>query len=160
VHALLLLLRLITQIDRQNYHLLQPLLYEVANGSLEPEEIAAPLRGVLSRQRNTCGSLGNVVGAIPIRSICFWKTELFLVPRQTLNFGGATRAQLFACAGGLLTDTGGDLVFRHARLQGRPLQAHPGGGAVLPPIRPLASSNACRMRARSVLRNIRSPTDH
>jgi len=39
-------------IDRRNFHLFQPLLYQVATGSLSPGEIAAPLRSVLSRQRN------------------------------------------------------------------------------------------------------------
>src|ERR1700749_4713964 len=43
----------VTLIDRRNFHLFQPLLYQVATGSLSPGEIAAPLRGVLSRQKNT-----------------------------------------------------------------------------------------------------------
>src|SRR5208283_2455961 len=43
----------ITLIDKRNFHLFQPLLYQVATGSLSPGEIAAPLRSVLSRQRNT-----------------------------------------------------------------------------------------------------------
>jgi NADH:ubiquinone reductase (H+-translocating) len=42
----------ITLIDRRNFHLFQPLLYQVATGSLSPGEIAAPLRSVLSRQTN------------------------------------------------------------------------------------------------------------
>ena len=42
----------IALIDRRNFHLFQPLLYQVATGSLSPGEIAAPLRSVLSRQRN------------------------------------------------------------------------------------------------------------
>ncbi|HEY6946291.1 MAG TPA: FAD-dependent oxidoreductase, partial [Candidatus Acidoferrum sp.] len=40
----------VTLIDRRNFHLFQPLLYQVATGSLSPGEIAAPLRSVLSRQ--------------------------------------------------------------------------------------------------------------
>ena len=36
----------VTLIDRRNYHLFQPLLYQVATGSLAPGEIAAPLRSV------------------------------------------------------------------------------------------------------------------
>jgi NADH dehydrogenase len=48
----------LTLIDRRNYHLFQPLLYQVATGSLSPGEIAAPLRGVLARQRNTRVLLG------------------------------------------------------------------------------------------------------
>jgi NADH:quinone reductase (non-electrogenic) len=37
-----------TLIDRRNYHLFQPLLYQVATGLLSPGQIAAPLRSVLS----------------------------------------------------------------------------------------------------------------
>lgn len=40
-------------VDRRNFHLFQPLMYQVATGSLSPGEIAAPLRGVLGRQKNT-----------------------------------------------------------------------------------------------------------
>jgi NADH:ubiquinone reductase (H+-translocating) len=47
-------------IDRRNFHLFQPLMYQIATGSLSPGEIAAPLRGVLSRQQNTQVLLGEV----------------------------------------------------------------------------------------------------
>ena len=43
----------ITVLDRRNFHLFQPLLYQVATGSLSPGEIASPLRRVLHGQRNT-----------------------------------------------------------------------------------------------------------
>ena len=43
----------LTVIDRRNFHLFQPLLYQVATGGLSPGEIASPVRHVLSRQRNT-----------------------------------------------------------------------------------------------------------
>src|SRR4029453_19266371 len=56
----------VTLIDRRNYHLFQPLLYQVATGSLSPGEIAAPLRGVLSRQKNTRVLLGEVVDLDPL----------------------------------------------------------------------------------------------
>jgi NADH:ubiquinone reductase (H+-translocating) len=39
-------------LDRNNYHLFQPLLYQVATAGLEPEEIARPVRAILRRQRN------------------------------------------------------------------------------------------------------------
>ncbi len=42
----------ITLIDRRNFHLFQPLLYQVATGGLSPANIAAPLRSVLKRQKN------------------------------------------------------------------------------------------------------------
>ncbi len=50
----------ITLIDRRNYHLFQPLLYQVATGSLSPGEIATPLRAVLRRQKNIDVVLGEV----------------------------------------------------------------------------------------------------
>jgi NADH dehydrogenase len=55
----------VTLIDRRNFHLFQPLLYQVATGSLSPGEIAAPLRSVLSRQENTRVLLGDVVDVDP-----------------------------------------------------------------------------------------------
>src|SRR5262244_641679 len=45
-------------IDRRNFHLFQPLMYQVATGSLSPGDIAAPLRSVLSGQKNTQVLLG------------------------------------------------------------------------------------------------------
>src|SRR3954464_10547502 len=56
----------ITLIDRRNYHLFQPLLYQVATGSLSPGDIAAPLRSVLSRQRNTRVLLGHMEDLDPL----------------------------------------------------------------------------------------------
>jgi NADH dehydrogenase len=55
----------VTLIDRRNFHLFQPLLYQVATGSLSPGEIAAPLRGVLSRQKNTLVLLGEATDVDP-----------------------------------------------------------------------------------------------
>jgi len=42
----------LTVIDRTNYHLFQPLLYQVATAALSPADIAAPIRGVLSKCKN------------------------------------------------------------------------------------------------------------
>jgi NADH dehydrogenase len=55
----------VTLIDRRNYHLFQPLLYQVATGSLSPGEIASPLRSILSRQKNTRVWLGTFVDVDP-----------------------------------------------------------------------------------------------
>jgi NADH dehydrogenase len=55
----------VTLIDRRNFHLFQPLLYQVATGSLSPGEIAAPLRGVLSGQKNAQVLLGEAVDVDP-----------------------------------------------------------------------------------------------
>jgi len=43
----------VTLIDRRNFHLFQPLLYQVATGELSPGDIASPLRAILKRQKNT-----------------------------------------------------------------------------------------------------------
>jgi NADH:ubiquinone reductase (H+-translocating) len=51
----------ITVIDRRNFHLFQPLLYQVATASLSPADIAAPIRTVLRRQKNTEVWMGEVV---------------------------------------------------------------------------------------------------
>jgi len=48
----------VTVLDRRNFHLFQPLLYQVATGALSPGEIASPLRSVLRRQKNTRVLLG------------------------------------------------------------------------------------------------------
>src|SRR5215813_2579483 len=48
----------VTLLDRRNFHLFQPLLYQVATGSLSPGDIAAPLRSVLSSQKNATVLLG------------------------------------------------------------------------------------------------------
>src|SRR5664279_2853926 len=50
----------LTLIDRRNFHLFQPLLYQVATGALSPGEIASPLRAVVGRNRNTEVVLGEV----------------------------------------------------------------------------------------------------
>jgi NADH:ubiquinone reductase (H+-translocating) len=55
----------VTLIDRRNFHLFQPLLYQVATGSLSPGEICAPLRGVLSKQKNTQVLLGEAADVDP-----------------------------------------------------------------------------------------------
>jgi len=51
----------VTLIDKRNFHLFQPLLYQVATGGLSPANIAYPLRATLKRQRNTRVLLGEVV---------------------------------------------------------------------------------------------------
>ena len=51
----------VTLIDKRNFHLFQPLLYQVATGSLSPADIASPLRVILSKQKNTQVLLDKVV---------------------------------------------------------------------------------------------------
>jgi NADH:quinone reductase (non-electrogenic) len=52
----------VTLIDRRNFHLFQPLLYQVATGGLSPANIAAPLRSIVERQKNCQVLLGEVFG--------------------------------------------------------------------------------------------------
>jgi len=52
----------VTVIDRTNYHLFQPLLYQVATAALSPADIAAPVRAVLSKCKNTEVMLAEVLG--------------------------------------------------------------------------------------------------
>ena len=50
----------IVLIDRRNYHLFQPLLYQVASAALAPADIAQPIRSILRGQRNAFVTLANV----------------------------------------------------------------------------------------------------
>ena len=51
----------VTGIDRRNHHLFQPLLYQVATGSLPPGDISSPIRGMLQGQANAKVMLAEVV---------------------------------------------------------------------------------------------------
>src|SRR5215212_2664499 len=51
----------VTLIDRRNYHLFQPLLYQVATGSLTPANISSPLRALVRWQRNVDVALAEVL---------------------------------------------------------------------------------------------------
>jgi NADH:ubiquinone reductase (H+-translocating) len=50
----------VTLIDKRNFHLFQPLLYQVATGGLSPADISSPLRSILNKQRNTKVLMGEV----------------------------------------------------------------------------------------------------
>src|SRR6478736_686082 len=52
----------VTLVDRNNHHLFQPLLYQVAISVLTPGQIASPIRGILRKQKNTTVILGEVTG--------------------------------------------------------------------------------------------------
>src|SRR5471032_3153747 len=69
----------ITLIDRQNHHLFQPLLYQVATASLSSVEIAKPLRSILSDQENLCVHLGKVE-AIDL------KTRTVIMSDRSINY--------------------------------------------------------------------------
>ncbi|MEQ1727869.1 MAG: NAD(P)/FAD-dependent oxidoreductase [Vicinamibacterales bacterium] len=55
----------ITLVDRHNYHLFQPLLYQVATASLSPGDVASPIRWILRRQANARVLLADVRGIDP-----------------------------------------------------------------------------------------------
>jgi NADH dehydrogenase len=60
----------VTLIDRRNFHLFQPLVYQVATGALAPGEIASPLRGIFKRNRNVRVMLGEVTSFdLPARRV-------------------------------------------------------------------------------------------
>jgi NADH dehydrogenase len=52
----------VTIVDKRNYHLFQPLLYQVATAALSPAQIAAPIRSILRGQSNVTVRLGRVTG--------------------------------------------------------------------------------------------------
>ncbi|MEL6138992.1 MAG: FAD-dependent oxidoreductase, partial [Cyanobacteria bacterium J06628_6] len=57
----------VTLIDKRNFHLFQPLLYQVATGGLSAGDISSPLRAVLSHQKNVTVVMGEVVEVDPKR---------------------------------------------------------------------------------------------
>ena len=59
----------LTVIDRQNHHLFQPLLYQVATAGLSPADIAWPVRSLLRRQKNARVLMGEVTGVDPVRKV-------------------------------------------------------------------------------------------
>lgn len=73
----------VTVIDKRNFHLFQPLLYQVATGGLSPGDIASPLRGILSRQKNTQVLMGEVVDVDPLAQAVTLKEDGTL-PYDTL----------------------------------------------------------------------------
>lgn len=57
----------IVLVDRRNFHLFQPLLYQVSTGGLSPADISSPLRHIFKRQRNVTVRLGEAIGVVPER---------------------------------------------------------------------------------------------
>ena len=66
----------VTLIDKRNFHLFQPLLYQVATGSLSPSDIASPLRAVLAKNKNTSVIMGEVVDIDPQAQVVKLKNNL------------------------------------------------------------------------------------
>jgi NADH:ubiquinone reductase (H+-translocating) len=84
----------ITLVDRRNFHLFQPLLYQVATGALSPANIAAPLRSILEHQRNCEVLLCDVHGFdVAQRKVILADGEL---PYDTLIVAAGARHSYFA----------------------------------------------------------------
>lgn len=85
----------VTLIDRRNFHLFQPLLYQVATGGLSPGEIASPLRAILKRQKNTRVWKGAVmtVGLPPRARRGGGLRPVFWVRGDCWNAAGARQAE-------------------------------------------------------------------
>jgi len=65
----------VTLVDKRNFHLFQPLLYQVATGTLSPADISSPLRGILSDRKNTSVVMEEVVDLDPARQVLVLKAE-------------------------------------------------------------------------------------
>src|SRR5213078_2330755 len=61
----------VTLLDRHNYHLFQPLLYQVATAALSPGDVASPIRWILRHQKNVRVLLAQVEGVDPDRRVLF-----------------------------------------------------------------------------------------
>src|ERR1700690_2405208 len=84
----------VTLIDRRNYYLFQPLLYQVATGSLSAGQVASPLRSVLSRQKNTRVWLGTVVDIDPESKRVFL-ADGAIVPYDSLIVAAGSQTSYF-----------------------------------------------------------------
>lgn len=84
----------VTLIDRRNFHLFQPLLYQVATGGLSPADVASPLRSILNGQKNTTVLLGEVERVdLGTRQVALADGEL--VPYDSLVIGTGVRHHYF-----------------------------------------------------------------
>jgi NADH dehydrogenase len=69
----------VTLIDKRNFHLFQPLLYQVATGTLSPGDISSPLRAVFSKSKNTQVLLGEVKDIDP-------KVQRVILDDRVINY--------------------------------------------------------------------------
>jgi NADH dehydrogenase len=83
----------LTLIDRRNFHLFQPLTYQVATGALSPGEVCYPLRAVLKRHRNARVLMAEVDGFdLEAREVRLGSAA---VPYDTLIVAGGSRYSYF-----------------------------------------------------------------
>lgn len=92
----------ITLIDKRNYHLFRPMLYQVATGLLSDDEISGPLRSILSRQKNVDVLLDEVTGITPEQRLVHLKNRdlrydfLILATGIRYNYFGHDEWRAFA----------------------------------------------------------------
>ncbi len=92
----------VTLIDRQNFHLFQPLLYQVATAGLSADEIAYPIRSIFQKQHNFEFILGEVQSIDPV-------TQTLCLPGQQISYD-----YLILAAGGMTHHYGNTTLKEHA----------------------------------------------
>ena len=92
----------VVMVDRHNYHLFQPLLYQVATAGLEQESIAYPVRALARRWQGTRFRLGEIAGVD------------FASKRLLLEDGGISYDYLIVAAGSRTNFFGNESIERHA----------------------------------------------
>ncbi len=85
----------VTVIDRTNYHLFQPMLYQVATASLAPSDITAPIRHILKRQKNVTVLLAEVTNIDVDRRVVRIDTPSEEIPYDFLVVASGTRHSYF-----------------------------------------------------------------
>ena len=88
----------VTLIDRTNYHLFQPMLYQVATASLAPSDITAPIRFVLRRQKNVTVLLAEVTGIDVTKKSVRIDSPSQEIPYDFLILASGTRHSYFGHA--------------------------------------------------------------
>ncbi|BAZ42098.1 FAD-dependent pyridine nucleotide-disulfide oxidoreductase [Calothrix sp. NIES-4101] len=83
----------VTLIDKRNFHLFQPLLYQVATGTVSPADISSPLRSVLSKSKNTTVLLGEVNNIDPQAQKVFMGDEI--IPYDSLILATGAKHSYF-----------------------------------------------------------------
>jgi NADH dehydrogenase len=92
----------VTLVDRHNYHLFQPLLYQVATSGLSADEIAYPIRAIFQKQHNLEFQLGEVQSIDPQNNIVHFVDD-------TLSYD-----YLILAAGGVTNHFGNDQLAQHS----------------------------------------------
>lgn len=65
----------VTVVDRRNFHLFQPLLYQVATGGLSPGDISSPIRAVFRKRKNVRVLMAEAIGVDPLRRVLITDAE-------------------------------------------------------------------------------------